>query len=67
MKVDAVPGRVTTVSVTTTATGSFADDPQFRLQCAEMCGFLHNGMEVPVRVVSQEEFQAWLADKTGGP
>ncbi|MBI4235882.1 MAG: cytochrome c oxidase subunit II [Chloroflexi bacterium] len=61
MKIDAVPGMVTTVHATTTKTGSFTEDPQFRLQCAELCGLAHNIMRVPVRVVSDEEFAVWVA------
>jgi cytochrome c oxidase subunit 2 len=63
MKVDAVPGLVTTISATTIGLGNYRDDPQYRLQCAELCGLLHNGMDVPVRVVSVAEFDAWLAEK----
>ncbi|MBI3952987.1 MAG: cytochrome c oxidase subunit II [Chloroflexi bacterium] len=61
MKIDAVPGMVTTVSATPTQTGSFAEDAQFRLQCAELCGLNHADMTVPVRVVTESEFQAWVA------
>lgn len=63
MKVDAVPGMTTEVEVTTTKTGSFADDSAFRLQCAELCGLYHARMAMPVRVVSQDEFDAWVASK----
>ncbi len=63
MKVDAVPGLVTTISANTIALGNYQDDSQYRLQCAELCGLLHNGMDVPVRVVSIAEFDAWLAEK----
>ncbi|MBI4307184.1 MAG: cytochrome c oxidase subunit II [Chloroflexi bacterium] len=61
VKIDAVPGMVTTVHATPTKTGSFLEEPQFRLQCAELCGLAHNIMRVPVRVVSEEEFAAWVA------
>lgn len=63
MKIDAVPGMVTTVSATPTKTGNYAEDPQFRLQCAEMCGLAHGLMTMPVRVVSEGEFKAWAAQQ----
>jgi cytochrome c oxidase subunit 2 len=61
MKIDAVPGRVTDVYVTPTRVGEFELDPAFRVQCAELCGFGHAGMRMPVRVVPEEEFRTWLA------
>jgi cytochrome c oxidase subunit 2 len=61
IKTDAVPGLVTNVSATTTKIGDFATDPQYRLQCAEMCGLDHNRMRLPVRVVSGQEFDSWVA------
>lgn len=61
MKVDAVPGRVTTVTVTPDRTGTFDDDSGFRLQCAELCGLAHSAMKVPVRVLEPAEFEAWAA------
>jgi cytochrome c oxidase subunit 2 len=60
IKTDAVPGLVTTVSANTTITGDYATDPQFRLQCAELCGLDHNKMRLPVRVVSKQEFSTWV-------
>jgi len=65
MKVDAVPGLTTTVYITPNRTGSLADDNGFRLQCAELCGFGHYVMGVPVRVVEQGEFEAWIAQQGG--
>ena len=63
MKMDAVPGIVTKIYVTPNKVGNFTDDPGLRLQCAEMCGILHHQMMVPVRVLEQEEFDAWLAQQ----
>lgn len=60
MKVDAVPGRTTTVTFEPTETGSFQEDSTLRLQCAELCGLSHSRMMLPVRVVTEEEFQAWV-------
>jgi cytochrome c oxidase subunit 2 len=63
MKVDAVPGLITTIHATPNRTGSVTDDSGFRLQCAELCGFGHYVMRVPVRVVEPPEFDAWLAQQ----
>jgi cytochrome c oxidase subunit II len=35
---------------------------EYTLRCAEMCGELHSRMEAPVRVVSAQEFENWLAE-----
>jgi cytochrome c oxidase subunit 2 len=63
VKIDAVPGMTTTVVATPHKLGSFNDDPNFRLQCAELCGAGHAVMRIPVRVVEQEEFDAWIAQQ----
>lgn len=60
VKIDAVPGMVTTVSFTPSRVGSYQEDPGFRVQCAELCGTGHTVMVIPVRVVEQEEFERWL-------
>ena len=67
MKVDALPGRTTTVHATPDKTGTFQDNSGFRLQCAELCGVGHGIMGVPVRVVAPEEFLAWAAQHTPAP
>lgn len=64
VKIDAVPGMVTHVLVTPTATGSFEDNFHLRLQCAELCGLGHHLMRSPVRVVEPAEFDAWVAGLT---
>lgn len=67
-KIDAVPGRVTQAYVTLDREGDSAMDPNLRLQCAEICGLMHSTMALPVRVVSQAEFESWLsAHRTGPP
>ncbi len=63
MKIDAVPGRTTEISLTPTRTGSFQSDPNFRVQCAEMCGISHAKMQIPVRVVTEGEFEEWLDER----
>jgi cytochrome c oxidase subunit 2 len=64
MKVDAIPGHTTTISLTTVEEGDYSDDPLYRLQCAELCGLSHANMRVPVRVVSKAEFEDWVSQKT---
>jgi len=63
MKIDAVPGMVTTVHVTPDQTGTYRDDFHFRVQCAELCGLAHANMTVPVTVMEQRQFDAWVAQK----
>jgi cytochrome c oxidase subunit 2 len=65
-KIDAVPGRVTELYVTPDREGSFDEVPGLRVQCAEICGLGHARMAMPVRVVSEEEFDAWVADLAEG-
>ncbi len=66
MKVDAVPGMTTSVRVTTTRAGSFPDDPGLRIQCAELCGLNHATMAMPVRVLDEAGFRAWLDEQRRG-
>lgn len=60
IKADAVPGRTHDVYLTPTENGSFQGDPNFRLQCAELCGTGHARMRTDVRVVSDGEFESWI-------
>jgi len=55
IKQDAVPGRWTTLRVTPTDVGDY------RIRCAEMCGYAHSAMYAPVVVVEPGDFEAWLA------
>ncbi|MCP3910807.1 MAG: cytochrome c oxidase subunit II [Actinomycetia bacterium] len=67
VKIDAVPGRVTELYVTPDREGEYEDDEaNIRVQCAELCGIGHSSMAVPVRIVSEEEFEAWVADLAEG-
>ena len=60
VKHDVVPGRYTTVWFEATQTGEFH---QF---CAEYCGSEHSLMGGTIRVLEQDEYEAWLqADDTG--
>jgi cytochrome c oxidase subunit 2 len=55
IKQDAVPGRWTTLRVTPTEVGDY------RVRCAELCGYSHAAMYAPVVVVEPADFEAWLA------
>jgi cytochrome c oxidase subunit 2 len=61
VKQDLVPGRETTLRITPIAVG------EYTLRCAEICGLNHTQMEAVVRVVSAEEFQAWVDEKSAAP
>ena len=53
-KLDLIPGRINTFSVTPRETGGF------RAQCAELCGVNHALMRFTVRIVEREEFDEWI-------
>jgi cytochrome c oxidase subunit 2 len=55
IKQDAVPGRWTTLRVTPTEAGDY------RVRCAELCGYAHAAMYAPVVVVEPTDFEAWLS------
>ncbi len=61
VKIDAVPGMVTTVYLTPSKTGTVKDNFNLRLQCAELCGLGHSLMAAPVNVQEQAKFDAWVA------
>jgi heme/copper-type cytochrome/quinol oxidase subunit 2 len=50
---------------TATAEGTIEDDINLRIQCAELCGAGHAGMSLPVRVVSDAEFNKYI-ESLGG-
>ena len=54
-KMDAVPGRTTTMWFEATEPG------EYHLFCAEYCGTLHSGMIGRVVALSQQDFQTWLS------
>jgi cytochrome c oxidase subunit 2 len=56
VKQDAVPGRYSYVWFEATEIG------EFPLYCAEYCGAKHSRMLATVKVVSQADFDTWLAD-----
>jgi cytochrome c oxidase subunit 2 len=55
-KKDMFPGHSTTFQVTPTREGTYAG------KCAELCGEYHSDMLFTVKVVSQEEFDAHMAE-----
>jgi cytochrome c oxidase subunit II len=59
-KQDLVPGLDTSIIITPTRTGVFS------LICAELCGVGHATMRATVRVLSQEDFAAWVEERKSG-
>jgi cytochrome c oxidase subunit II len=53
-KLDVVPGRANTFDVTPTKLGTFQG------KCSELCGTYHSAMLFNVKVVSEEEYNAYL-------
>lgn len=66
MKVDAVPGQTNILYATPTETGSFEDDINLRVQCAELCGTGHPRMRAGVRVMEEQAFEAWIIEQGAG-
>ncbi len=60
VKQDAIPGFIRDAWFKSETTGTF------RGQCVELCGKDHAFMPIVVKVVTQEEFDAWLASKKQG-
>jgi cytochrome c oxidase subunit 2 len=54
-KRDVVPGHPNHFEITTTATGTFDG------RCSELCGLYHSEMLFTVKVVSQQEFEQFIA------
>jgi len=54
IKIDAIPGRLNETWFTATKTGMYYG------QCSELCGKDHAFMPIAVRVVSDQEFAAWV-------
>jgi cytochrome c oxidase subunit 2 len=61
LKSDAVPGITTKWRATPTKIG------RHDIVCAELCGAGHSAMRASARVVSQTDFDKWLAKAGGGP
>src|SRR6202522_3632396 len=56
IKIDAIPGRLNETWFKATKTGMFYG------QCSELCGKDHAFMPIAVKVVSDQEFSAWVED-----
>jgi cytochrome c oxidase subunit 2 len=56
VKMDAVPGRINKTWFKATQTGVFYG------QCSELCGARHAYMPIELHVVSEADYNAWLAD-----
>ncbi|MDO9589056.1 MAG: cytochrome c oxidase subunit II [Brevundimonas sp.] len=59
LKVDAIPGRVNETWFRADRTGVFYG------QCSELCGIDHAFMPIQINVVTQAEFEAWVASRGG--
>ena len=59
LKTDAVPGRVNETWFRADRVGTFYG------QCSELCGSEHAFMPIQINVVTQAEFEAWVASKGG--
>lgn len=56
IKIDAVAGLTTQAFATAEGEGTIDDDINLRIQCAELCGAGHASMAMPIRVVSEQEW-----------
>ncbi len=61
VKQDLLPGRETTLRITPTDTG------EYKLLCAEICGLNHTVMTANVRVLEQNDFDAWVDELLQAP
>ncbi|MFN4295479.1 MAG: cytochrome c oxidase subunit II [Brevundimonas sp.] len=59
LKTDAIPGRVNETWFRADRTGVFYG------QCSELCGVDHAFMPIQINVVTQAEFEAWVAGRGG--
>ena len=59
LKTDAVPGKVNETWFKAERTGVFYG------QCSELCGVDHAFMPLEIRVVTQAQFEQWVASKGG--
>lgn len=59
VKIDANPGAITNTGVTPNKLGNF------NIRCAELCGLHHAYMETQIKVVTQDQFDAWVREMGG--
>ncbi|SNQ51217.1 putative cytochrome c oxidase subunit 2 [Frankia canadensis] len=60
-KRDVIPGRINQFELTVTKTGTFIG------RCAELCGTDHDRMNFYVKVVPQDEYNKFIADRLNAP
>jgi len=58
VKQDLVPGRMTILRITPTEIGNY------KVRCAEICGFDHTHMVAEIEIVSQADFDQWVMDQS---
>lgn len=58
VKIDAIPGRMNDTWFNVEEPGTYFG------QCSELCGVNHAYMPIVVEVVSQEDYDAWVAEQT---
>ena len=56
IKIDAIPGRLNETWFQATREGMYYG------QCSELCGMNHSYMPIAIRVVSEQEFDAWVEE-----
>ena len=61
IKIDAVPGRLNQTWFKADKVGTYYG------QCSQLCGINHSYMPIEVRVVTQPEFDAWVARNAPKP
>lgn len=61
LKIDAIPGRLNETWFKAEKTGVFYG------QCSELCGVDHANMPIEIQVVTQAQFDAWVAAKKAPP
>ncbi len=59
VKIDAVPGRLNSTWARVTKTGTYYG------QCSELCGKGHAFMPIEIKVVTKDEFAAWIKSQGG--
>jgi cytochrome c oxidase subunit 2 len=59
VKQDLIPQTITTLRITPTIID------EYKVRCAEICGFDHSGMLAGVSVRSQADFDSWLSEQAG--
>ena len=59
LKIDAIPGRINETWFRAEKVGTYYG------QCSELCGVDHAFMPIEIKVVTQPEFEAWVASKGG--